>query len=190
MPGMTQRHLEELRSLANSWRPRLLFWAACAALLPDFTMAALRTYCFRKAGCDLTPQVALLGRLKLVGAGAIATRLHAREGCVIAHNVTLGLDADIWPGRNVSLRPGVVLYTATHPIGVGSQRMLPYTQAKPITIEDGAWVGMQSLILPGVTLGQGAVVSAGSVVTSSVPPNTLVAGNPATVQAVLPFGDR
>ena len=61
---------------------------------------------------------------------------------------------------------------------------------KPIVVEDGVWVGMHSLILPGVTLGRGCVVSAGSVVAQDVPPNTLVAGNPATVQQNLPFGNR
>jgi maltose O-acetyltransferase len=104
--------------------------------------------------------------------------------------VVLGLDADISLGRNVSLSPGVILYTATHPIGFGSQRMLPYTDSKPIVIEDGVWVGMQSLILPGVTLGHGSIVSAGAVVSESVPPDALVAGNPATVRDSLPFGNR
>ena len=61
---------------------------------------------------------------------------------------------------------------------------------RPIVIEDGAWIGMQSLILPGVTLGRGSVISAGAVVTENVPPNSLVAGNPATLRETLPFGDR
>jgi acetyltransferase-like isoleucine patch superfamily enzyme len=190
LPGLDQRFLNELRSVATIWRPRLCFWSACAWLLPNFTLAALRAFFFRRAGCDLAPQVSLLGRIKLVGAGAIAPRLHVREGCVIAYDVTLGLDADISLGRNVSISPGVILYTATHPIGVGSQRMQPFTQAKPIVIEDGAWIGMNSLILPGVTIGHGSVVSAGSVVSTNIPPDTLVAGNPATPQQVLPFGDR
>ncbi len=104
-----------------------------------------------------------------------------KEGCVIAPGVTLGLDGDISLGRNVSLSPGVVLYTATHPIGFGSQRMLPYIHPKPIVIEDGAWIGMGA-VLPGVTVGHGSVVSAGAVVTMSVPPDTLVAGNPAAAR--------
>ncbi len=172
------------------WRPRLVFWTTCAGLLPDFTLTALRAFFFRRAGCDIAPQVALLGRLRLLGAGSIAERLHLKEGCVIAYGVTFGLDADISLGKNVSVSPGVVLYTATHPIGVGSQRMLPFTQPKPIVIEDGAWIGMHSLILPGVTVGRGAVVSAGSVVNANVAADTLVAGNPASPQRVLPFGDR
>ena len=178
------------RDLRNAFRPWLLLCRACAALLPDFTFPRLRSSLLRIAGCDLAPRVTLMGRVSLVGSGAIAGRLHMGEGCVVAPRVTFGLDADITLGRNVSLSPGVTLYTATHPIGYGSQRMLPYTTAKPIVIGDGVWVGMNSLILPGVTVGRGCVVSAGSVVASDVAMNTLVSGNPAEVRATLPLGDR
>jgi len=51
----------------------------------------------------------------------------------------------------------------------------------PIIIEDHAWIGMNSIILKGVTIGKGAVVAAGSIVTKDVPPMTLVAGNPARI---------
>ena len=50
-----------------------------------------------------------------------------------------------------------------------------------IVIEDWAYIGSESLIMPGVTIGEGALVAAGSVVTRSVPPNTVVGGNPARV---------
>jgi acetyltransferase-like isoleucine patch superfamily enzyme len=53
--------------------------------------------------------------------------------------------------------------------------------AAPITIEDDVFVGMDALILKGVTVGEGAVVGAGSVVSRDVPPRTIVAGNPAEV---------
>jgi len=53
--------------------------------------------------------------------------------------------------------------------------------AAPIVIEDDVFVGMEALILKGVTVGEGAVVGAGSVVTQDVPPRTVVAGNPAEV---------
>lgn len=176
--------------LRNVIRPRLLICTACAAVLPDFTFPRLRSGLLRAAGVDAAPRVAMMGRIKLVGSGAIAARLHIGEGTVIAPGTTFGLDADITLGTNVSLSPGVTLYTATHPIGYGSQRMLPYTSAKPIVVGDGVWIGMNSLILPGVTLGRGSVVSAGSVVTEDVAANALVSGNPAIVRATLPFGDR
>lgn len=58
--------------------------------------------------------------------------------------------------------------------------------SKPINIRDDAWIGMNCIILKGVTIGEGAVVGAGSVVTKDVPAWTLVAGNPARVIRELP----
>jgi acetyltransferase-like isoleucine patch superfamily enzyme len=56
---------------------------------------------------------------------------------------------------------------------------------RPITVGDNVWVGVRCLVFPGVTIGEGSVVSAGSVVTSDVPPFTVVAGNPARRIAAL-----
>jgi len=54
-------------------------------------------------------------------------------------------------------------------------------KSRPITIEDNAWIGFDSVILSGVTIGEGAIVGARSVVRESVPPWTIVCGNPAVV---------
>lgn len=51
----------------------------------------------------------------------------------------------------------------------------------PVQIHDKAWIGARAIIIKGVTIGEGAVVAAGAVVTSDVPPYTIVAGNPARV---------
>lgn len=51
----------------------------------------------------------------------------------------------------------------------------------PVVIEDRVWIGFNAIVLKGVTIGEGAIVGAGSVVTRDVPPNTIVAGNPACV---------
>lgn len=53
--------------------------------------------------------------------------------------------------------------------------------AQPVTLEDGVWVGARVIILPGVTIGQGAIIGAGSVVTRDVPARTIAAGNPARI---------
>lgn len=180
----------EGQGLFALFRPRLWFWSICAGAAPEFTLATVRAHLYRLAGCDIAPRVAILGKLRLLGNGPIAPRLCIGEGSLIAPGVTFGLDGHITIGRNVSISPQVTLYTATHALGFGSRRMSAAVAMKPIVVEDGVWIGMQSLILCGVTLGQGCVVSAGSVVTQDVPPNTLVAGNPATVQKNLPFGDR
>ncbi len=52
-------------------------------------------------------------------------------------------------------------------------------EVRPVVIEDNVWIGQKAIIMPGVTIGQGSVVAAGAVVTVNVPPNTMVAGNPA-----------
>lgn len=54
-------------------------------------------------------------------------------------------------------------------------------RADQVVIEDDAWIGFKSSVLKGVTIGRGAIIAAGSVVTKDVPPFTLVAGNPAKV---------
>lgn len=60
--------------------------------------------------------------------------------------------------------------------------------SKPIKICDDAWIGMNCVILKGVTIGEGAIVGAGSVVIKDVPAWTVVAGNPAKVVKTLPHG--
>ena len=62
--------------------------------------------------------------------------------------------------------------------------------SKPIRICRGSWIGARSIILKGVTVGEGAIVGAGSVVTKSVEPYTVVGGNPARLLKIIPESDR
>lgn len=190
IPRLRLALARETRGVSKLFRPRLLLWALCAKLLPEHALCSLRCSFYRLAGCKIERGVTMLGRLTLVGAGDIPCRLHIGAGSIVAQGVIFGLDGEISIGRNVSISPYVKLYTATHNLGYGSKRMGAGVKFRPIIIEDGVWIGIDSLILPGVTLGQGCVISAGAVVTGDVPPNTLVSGNPATVQKQLPFGDR
>jgi maltose O-acetyltransferase len=54
-------------------------------------------------------------------------------------------------------------------------------ESRPVLIGDDVWIGTRALILPGVTIGSGAVVGAGSVVTGDIPERCLAVGNPARV---------
>jgi acetyltransferase-like isoleucine patch superfamily enzyme len=60
----------------------------------------------------------------------------------------------------------------------------------PVRINDRAWLGFNSIILKGVTIGEGAIVGAGSVVTKNVPAYTIVAGNPARIIREIPLDER
>jgi acetyltransferase-like isoleucine patch superfamily enzyme len=73
----------------------------------------------------------------------------------------------------------VNLVTAGHPVEPDKRR--EYITAEPIKIDTNVWIGAAATVLPGVHIGEGAVVAAGAVVTHDVPPATLVAGVPATV---------
>jgi acetyltransferase-like isoleucine patch superfamily enzyme len=80
---------------------------------------------------------------------------------------------------DVLIGPNVSLITSGHPLEASRRRA--FTVAKPIVIERNVWIAACSTIIGGVTIGENSVVGAGSVVTKSVPPNTLVGGNPARV---------
>jgi galactoside O-acetyltransferase len=86
--------------------------------------------------------------------------------------VTIG--EDVWLTRNVTI--------LTHFNPSESLRdFIGDIVCKEVVIEDGVFIGIGSIILPGVRIGKNSVVGAGSVVTKDVPPYTIVAGNPATV---------
>jgi maltose O-acetyltransferase len=82
-------------------------------------------------------------------------------------------------GSNVLFAPGVQLYTASHPLDVATRRT--HELAKPITIGDDCWIGGNAIICPGVNIGNGCVIGAGSVVTKNIPEYSLAVGNPAKV---------
>jgi len=79
---------------------------------------------------------------------------------------------------NVLIGPRVNIVTESHPLDPEDRKAL---MTKPVTIKRGAWIGAAATILPGVTVGENAVVAAGSVVSRDVPPNAVVAGIPAKI---------
>ncbi len=86
-------------------------------------------------------------------------------------------DAHIVIGDNVTFGPEVTLFSAEH-----DYRYLDLPDiAKSIVIENNVWIGGRSVILPGVTVREGAVIAAGSVVTRDVEPYKIVGGNPARI---------
>jgi acetyltransferase-like isoleucine patch superfamily enzyme len=64
------------------------------------------------------------------------------------------------------------------------------TATAPVTIKRGAWIGARSMILKGVTIGEGGIIAAGSVITKEVPAWTIVGGNPARVIRELSDDER
>jgi maltose O-acetyltransferase len=89
-------------------------------------------------------------------------------------------ESKITIGKGVMIGPRVCFETVNHGLryepGKGRGAW-----SKPIVVEDEAWIGAGVIVLQGVTIGRGAVVAAGSVVTRDVPPEVVVAGSPARV---------
>ena len=92
-------------------------------------------------------------------------------------------------GDNVWIAPNVGIYAAGHPLDV-EDRIAGEEYAFPVTIGDNVWIGGGVTIIGGVTIGKNAVVAAGSVVIRDVPPDTLVAGNPARVIRKITAADK
>lgn len=86
-------------------------------------------------------------------------------------------------GDGVMMGPEVLVYTDGHRFDDVRRPMVEQGHRAPreVVIEDDVWIGARSIILPGVRIGRGSVVGAGSVVTKDVPECCVVAGNPARV---------
>ncbi len=124
--------------------------------------------------------------------------LHANWGGRFVHfgshiyanfGLTLVDDTHIYVGDYTMFGPNVVVATAGHPL-------LPELREKnlqfnaPVRIGRCCWIGAGALIMPGVTVGDGSVIAAGSVVTRDVPPNVLAAGTPCRIQREIGEHDR
>lgn len=96
-----------------------------------------------------------------------------------------GLNHKILIGNNVFIGMNVCFVCYGHKIG-NSSRRAGNTEYADITVEEGVWIGGNSTILKGVTIGKGAIIAAGSVVNKSIPSNTLVGGVPARIIKKLP----
>ena len=109
--------------------------------------------------------------------------------CFMNFNFTVQDDAKVSIGNHCSFGPNVTIVTPLHPMlpderrGLlcddGIERFLCY--AKPVAIGSDCWFGANVVVCPGVTVGEGCVIGAGSVVTKDIPPYSFAAGVPARV---------
>src|SRR6266849_1155003 len=103
-----------------------------------------------------------------------------RSGARIGQNTrinrhcTIDLRGGLTIGDNVSVSAEVTILTIA---SLATSRS--HGEGKPVAIEDNAWIGMRAIVMPGVTIGHGAVVGAGAVVLRDVPPLAIVFGSPA-----------
>lgn len=105
------------------------------------------------------------------------------------YNLTILDVGKVTIGDNVMIAPNVSIYTAGHPIHPDSRNSM-YEYGIPITIGSNCWIGGSTVICPGVTIGEGTVIGAGSVVTKDIPSGVVAAGNPCRVLREITDADR
>lgn len=117
--------------------------------------------------------------------------VNIEKGAVFAYDVKLGdnsgigvnasISSGVTIGKDVMMGPECIILTTNHGmIDNGIPMWKQESSAlRPVTIGNNCWIGSRVIILPGVTLGDGCVVGAGSVVTKSFDDNSIIAGNPA-----------
>ena len=164
------------------WRRRLSFVQIktyrflSAFLLDDSQSGYIRARLIRDFGAVVGKGVAVRDDLRVQEGFnfVIGDDVFVNAGCCFDGSATITIE------NRVQIAYQVTIVTGGHSIGTPDCRAGEH-DARPVTIKSGAWIGARATLLPGVTVGSGAIVAAGSVVTKDVPDNTLVAGIPARV---------
>ena len=104
-------------------------------------------------------------------------------------HLTLVDDTDIYVGDDTMFGPNVTVATAGHPI-LPALREQVYQYNMPVVIGRNCWIGAGAILLPGVHIGDGTVIGAGSVVTKDIPANVVAVGNPCRVLRPIDERDR
>ncbi|MCX6368456.1 MAG: acyltransferase [Armatimonadetes bacterium] len=151
----------------HSWQgtaPRLRLASALAALLPPFVANRLRTWLLRGLGIRLGRTSIIWGTPTFLGDTQAHTRLWIGEESGFNVGCLFDLAERITIGNHVGVGHDVLFLTQD------------LSKTAPIVVGDGAWIGARCTILPGVTIGAGAVIGANMVIESDVPPHTLLMG--------------
>lgn len=104
-------------------------------------------------------------------------------------NLTIVDDMNVYIGDKTMIGPSVTLCTTGHPVYPLYREMAAH-YSLPIHIGKNVWIGSNAVVLPGVTIGDNAVIGAGSIVTRDIPANTVAVGNPCRVLREITERDR
>lgn len=164
----------------------IFFWNQLGAFvvyaLPISRFFYLRYWVLKKRGVRLSRTSKFAGRSKIIGRGLLTIGDGTWVGpfCIFFVNENSHINI----GNRCDIAPEVSFVTGSHKISSKDRRAGLGTVAS-ISVGNGCWIGTRATILPGVSVGEGAIVAAGAVVVKDVPPNTLVGGVPARVIRLL-----
>jgi maltose O-acetyltransferase len=164
--------------------PRVHAYNLAARLVPLGARGDVRARLLRLAGFSVGKDTSIHGPLHMSGPPGMVPRLVIGADCSIASDCSFELSEKLTIGDRVTLEPGVMILTSTHELDSAQHRagaLIP----NPVTIGNGVWLRARSMVLPGVKIGDGAVVEAGAVVNKDVLPNARVGGMPAVQLEVM-----
>lgn len=166
-------------------QPSKLLAELTTAAMPHLCFIYLRTRTWRALGLRVGERSRIMGSLHITGRASWKEHLTIGADTLLTGPLRIDLEAPVNIGDRVRIGHDAMLLTVDHRIG-GAEHRCGGSFARPISIGDGAWLGSRVIVLPGISIGKGAVVAAGAVVTHDVPADTLVAGVPARVVRSLP----
>lgn len=144
-------------------------------LIPLTRGFRLKAKLFRWAGAKLGKNVRIVSSVKIIGNG----ELIIGDNTWIGHETLILSSSKIEIGANCDIAPRVYIGTGTHLITPQKERIADITMSKDISIGNGCWLCVNSIILPGVSIGNKCVVAAGAVVKNSSDDYKMLAGVPA-----------
>jgi maltose O-acetyltransferase len=170
-----------MKSELDQIRPRQHVLGLLSAIIPRDTGNELRASLLRARGIRVGEGTQVRDTPRFTGGEARGfDKFSAGRNCVIGLGCSFEVGDTITLGDGVTIGHQVLIITTTHELGPREHRAGSALR-NPVKIEDGAWIGSRCVILPGVTVGAGAIVEPGSVVNKDVAPNTRVRGIPAKV---------
>jgi maltose O-acetyltransferase len=178
--SMAARVVGALRREVALLYPRYVLAHAMSAVLPQLTFNRTRTEILRAGGLRIGSRSVVLGPIRMTGGGDRSELFSIGFDCVITGRLHVDLGACVRIGNRVHVGHDVTILSVDHEIGSTTQRCGGHDRM-PVIVRDGVWIGSRVTILPGVTVGEGAIVAACAVVTRDVPPDTVVAGVPAQI---------
>ena len=165
---------------------RLTFFRFILWFCPSSSMHRFRFWLLRAGGLTIGTGTTMADVPSLTGPPHSYKNLTIGDDCFVNIRAIFDLGNSITLENNVYLAHQVTLITSSHEVGCEWHRAAEITSA-PIHIGEGAWLGANVTVLPGVTIGRGSIIAAGSVVTKDVASNILAAGIPAKKLKDLPL---
>lgn len=157
---------------------RLFIYSLITRFIPPTRCFGFKRWLLRWAGAEIGDNVRICSSVNIVGNGTLTIG----DNTWIGHESFIMCSSNVYIGADCDIAPRVYIGNGTHQITPDLQRIAGLDVNKDIKIENGVWLCVNTVILPGVTIGRKSVIAAGGVVTKSISEYSLAAGCPAIVK--------